>query len=293
MALKLLRLSRPLYGLLACLTYLFGSGVARYLGSFHLDVSFWLGLWGVLLAQTSMNLLVEVFRPINEPIFPDETRLERRNTRDAALYVSMAALAALAVLAYVLYRDGHLTFGSPALLYLGLSLIVILVNSVPPLRLIDRGYGELLLAVHVGYIVPAIAFLLQNGSYHFLLSATTIPLTLIAIASFLTLSFRSYSEDLRYERRTLLTRIGWERAVPLHHIIILLAYILLSLVPLLGYSIRMLWPVFLTFPFAALQIYWLRNISLGAKPLWPLLTTNAIALVGLTAYILTMTFWLR
>lgn len=291
MSRKLLRLSHPLYVLLTLLTYLFGVGVARYLGVSHLDAPFWLGLWGVLLAQVSMSLLAEVFRPANEPIVPDETRQDRRAVRDAALSITMGALAALAVIAYLLYRDGRLS--QAALLFLGLSLVLILIYSVPPLRLVNRGYGELLLAVHIAYIVPAIAFLLQTGYYHRLLSATTIPLTLIAIASFLTLSFRTYSDDLKYERRTLVTRLGWERAVPLHHIIILFAYLLFAITPLLGFSISLLWRAFLTLPFAALQIYWLRNISLGAKPLWTLLSTNAITLVGLTAYALTMTFWLR
>lgn len=288
---KLLRLSRPLYVLLTALTYLFGVGIARYLGVSHLDAPFWLGLWGVLLAQTSMSLLVEIFRPINEPIVPDESRQDRRAVRDAALYITMAALTALAVIAYLLYHDGHLS--QPALLFLGLSLVIILIYSVPPFRLVNRGYGELLLAVHIAYIVPAIAFLLQTGYYHRLLSATTVPLTLIAIASFLTLSFRSYSDDIKYERRTLVTRLGWERAVPLHHFIVLFAYFLFGCAPLFGFSIGLLWRAFLTFPFAALQIYWLRNISLGAKPLWALLSTNAITLIGLTAYTLTMTFWLR
>ncbi len=288
---KLLRLARPLYVLLAALTYLFGVGVARYLGLLHLDASFWLGGWGVLLAQTSMSLLMEVYRPPNEPIFPNETRLERKSMREAALYVSMAALAALAVIAFILYRDQRLS--SQTLIFLGLSLFIVLVYSVPPIRLVDRGFGEFLLAFHIAYVVPAIGFLIQTGTYHRLLSVTTLPLMLIAIASFIALSFRTYADDLKYERRTLLTRLGWERTVPLHHFVILLAYVLLAVVPLFGFSIPLVWPAFLTFPFAALQIYWLRNISLGAKPLWSLLTTNAITLVGLAAYILTMTFWFR
>ena len=71
------------------------------------------------------------------------------------------------------------------------------------------------------------------------------------------------------------------------------AYVLFAFTPLLGYSLSLLWPAFLTIPFAILQIYWLRNIALGAKPIWTLLSVNAIAIFGLTAYFLTLTFWLR
>lgn len=289
--LTILRLSRPVYILLAALTYVLGAGIARYLGNLPIPVVFWLGLVGVLLAQAGMSLLVEVFRPVNEPIIPDETLADRKAVHDAALYVSSAALAALAVIAFLLYKDGHLT--PPALLFLALSLFIAIIYSVPPVRLFDKGLGELLLAIHLAYIVPSIAFLLQAGDYHRLLNAAIVPLIFLALAAFLALDFPSYSGDLKYERRTLLARIGWERAVPLHHGLILAAYVLFATAPLLGFSLGLLWPAFLTLPFALLQIFWLRNIALGAKPIWTLLTANAIALFGLTAYFLTLTFWLR
>src|SRR5574340_467198 len=89
----ILRLSRPIYLLLAALTYVLGSGIARYLGKPQTLVVFWLGLVGVCLAQLSMNLLAEVFRPINEPIVEGESGAERKSVRDAALNISIGALA--------------------------------------------------------------------------------------------------------------------------------------------------------------------------------------------------------
>jgi 1,4-dihydroxy-2-naphthoate octaprenyltransferase len=172
-------------------------------------------------------------------------------------------------------------------------LLVIVAYSVPPLRLVDKGYGEALLAVQLGFLVPSISFLLQDGAYHRLLNVTIVPLTILSLAMILTLDFPSYSSDLKYARQTLLVRIGWERAVPLHHGLVVAAYVLFASTPLLGYSLSLLWPAFLTIPFALLQIYWLRNIALGAKPIWTLLTANAVAIFGLTAYFLTLTFWLR
>ena len=238
-----------------------------------------------------MNLLVEVFRPLNEPITPDETAAGRRALHDSALYISITGLSALAVIAFLLFKDGHLT--APALLILALSLLVIVIYSVPPLRFVDKGYGEVLLAIHLGFLVPSISFLIQDGAYHRLLNITIVPLTLLSLSTILALDFPSYAEDLKYARQTLLVRIGWERAVPLHQGLVIGAYLLFASAPLLGYSLGLLWPVFLTIPFAILQIYWLRNIAMGAKPLWSLLSANAIAIFGLTAYFLTLTFWLR
>ncbi|MGA7192754.1 MAG: UbiA family prenyltransferase [Anaerolineales bacterium] len=212
-------------------------------------------------------------------------------TRDAALYVSIGALASLAVIAFLLYKDRLLS--APAILFIMVSLFVSLIYSVPPFRLIDKGFGELLLSIQIAYLSPSIAYLLQVGAYHNLVVFISTPLVLLMLAMLLALDFPSFSGDMKYERNTLLARLGWERAIPFHHFLILSAYFFFAAAPIFGFSLRLLWPAFLTFPFALLQIYWLRNISLGLKPLWNLLTANAIAIVGLTAYLLTLTFWLR
>jgi 1,4-dihydroxy-2-naphthoate octaprenyltransferase len=287
----ILRLTRPVYLLLAGLNYLLGSSIARYLGVPPHPAAFWLGLLAVLLAEMGMSLLVEVFRPANEPIVPDETRSERKMIHDAALYVSAAALTTTMVLAVLLYYAGLLP--PSALFFLVLCLLVIILYAVPPLRLFDRGFGELLVSINIAYLSPSIGFLLQFGKYHPLLTVATVPLTLLSVGVLLGLDFQSYAADIKYERRTLLTRLGWESAVPLHHGLLLGAYILFAAAPLLGFSLGLIWPAFLSLPFALLQIYWLRNIALGAKPFWTLLTANAISFLGLTAYSLTLTFWLR
>ncbi len=289
--LTILRLTRPLYLLLAAVTYVLGTGIARYLGHPQVPSVFWLGLTGVLLAQASMSLLVEVFRPGNEPIVPGETAADRKSVYDASLYMSIAGLAAASFVAVLLFKDGHLA--PPAMMFLALSLVTLILYAVPPLRLFDKGFGELLLALHLAFIIPSIGFLLEVGAYHSLLNAAVIPLTFLAFAGFIALDFPSYADDLKYERSTLLVRIGWERAVPLHHGLIIAGYGLLALAPVLGFSLSLLWPAFLTVPFAVLQIFWLRNISLGAPPVWGVLSVNAISIFGLTAYFLMIAFWLR
>ncbi len=285
------RLSRPLFLLLAALTYILGAGIAHFLGKPQIPTAFWLGLVGVVFAQLSMSLLSEVFRPFNEPIVPDESAADRKAIRDSGLYVSIAGLASLAVIAFLLYKDRLLS--PSAFLFITVSLFVLLIYSVPPLRLIDKGFGELLLSVQIAYISPSIAYLLQAGAYHNLVVFISTPLLLLMLAMLLALDFPSFSGDVKYERLTLLARLGWERAIPLHNILLLSSYVFLATAPIFGFSLRSLWPAFLTLPFALLQVYWLRNISLGAKPLWNLLSANAIAVFGLTAYLLTLTFWLR
>lgn len=286
----LLRLSRPLQLLLAALTYFLGASIANYLGKpFRID-AFWFGLIAVLLAQASMNLLAEVFRPDNEAIIDGQSRAERLMLRNNALYVSIAALTANAVIAFVLYTSDHLSIS--AFFFLLLSLILILVYSIPPFRFINRGFGEFVLAAHIAYVIPSIAYILQADEAHrFLL--VSIPLTFLAFAYFIVMNFPVFASDIKYNRSTLLTRLGWERTVPLHHLFVLLAYLFFLATPAFGLSLSLLWPAFLTLPFALFQIVQLRNLSLGAPTNWTLLTVTALSVFGLTAYFLSLTFWLR
>lgn len=284
----LIRLSRPLYLLLAALTYCLGASIANYLGRPFRADSFWLGLVGILLAQTSMSLLSEVFRLDAEPLTENETLRERSVVRNNALYVSIASLTANAVIAFILFSNRHLSPASFS--FLLLSLVFILAYALPPFR--NRGFGEFLLAAHLGYVIPSIAYLFQADEAHrFLVIA--LPLTLLAFAYFIIMDFPAFASDRKYNRTTFLTRLGWERVVPLHHVFVVFAYIFFAILPILGLSLSLIWPAFLTFPFALFQIYQLRNISLGAPTNWTLLTVTALAVFGLTAYFLTLTFWLR
>jgi 1,4-dihydroxy-2-naphthoate octaprenyltransferase len=283
------RLSRPLNMLLMALTYVLGTGIARYLGFPARLTIFWLGMLGVLLAQMTMGLLREVFR--TDAVLVRNGEAAEAGIREVALYTSIAALAACAIVAFILYKDG--AFTPPLFVSLGASLLILLAYAVPPIRLLDRGFGELLLAINIAYLGPLIGFVLQAGSSHFLLSMSAVSLTMLLLATFLVLDFPSYAEDLKYMRATLLLRLGWENAVRLHHGLLLGAYVLLGASALFGFSFALLAPAFLTLPFAALQWHLLRNIASGAKPIWNLLTANAVAVFGLTTYFLTLSFWLR
>lgn len=287
---NLLRLSRPLHLLLAALTYFLGASIANYLGKPFRSDSFWLGLIAVLLAQASMSLLAEVFRPGNEVIVEGQSRKDRSVLRSNALYVSIAALTVDAFIAFILYSNHH--FSVATFFFLFLSLILVLAYAIPPFRFVNRGFGEFVLAAHIAYVIPSIGYILQSDQTHrFLL--ITIPLTFLAFAYFIVMNFPAFASDSKYNRSTLLTRLGWERVVPLHHLFVLLAYLLFLAAPTFGLSLALLWPAFLTLPFALFQIFQLHNLSLGAPTNWTLLTVTALSVFGLTAYFLSLTFWLR
>ena len=286
-----LKLSRPLNLFLAALTYLLGASVPAYLGRPIQIIPFVLGLVTVLFAQAGMALLSEVFRPHNEPLVDGETPQQKETLRNNMLYISVGMIATIAFITFIIYLNSTLTLSS--FLFLLSSVILVLAYAIPPVRLVDRGFGELILAAHIAYVVPTIGFLFQAGENHRLLFVLAMPLIALGLAYFLILNFVTFQSDQKYQRGTLLRRLTWERAVPLHHSLIAFAYVMYALAPMLGFSFNLIWPAFLTLPFAVFQIIQLRAIANGSPPNWKLLTSTALAVFGLTTYFLTLTFWLR
>jgi len=286
----MLRLTRPLQLLLAALTYCFGASLADYLGEPARTTSFWLGLAVILLLQITMHVLPEVYRPTNEPYLETQTLNDKISLRNNAMYMSLATLASIAVLAYILYNTKQLPLAS--FYFLIFSLLILLIYAVPPFRLVNSGFGEIFLAIQLAYIYPSLAFTLQADETHPFL-ALTIPLTFLAFAYFIVLDFQGFAQDQKYERLTFLTRLGWQRVVPLHDIFLMFAYIFFLAMPAFNLTLNLLAPAFLTFPFALYQIFQLRNIALGVKPNWILLSVTALAVFGLTTYFLALTFWIR
>jgi 1,4-dihydroxy-2-naphthoate octaprenyltransferase len=284
----MLKLSRPLTLLLASLTYLLGSSIPAYLGETFQATPFILGLVIILFAQLSMNFLSETFRPHNEPLIENESPAKIETLRNNLLYISIGLLSASITLTYLLFTNYQIQ-----LVPFFLLLVTIVLYSIPPFRLINRGFGELLLSIQIAYLIPVIAFVLQADEPNRLLTILIIPLTTLALAYFLILNFTTFADDEKYQRGTMLRFLTWERAVPVHHSLIVFTYFIFALTPFFGFSFNLIWPAFLTLPFAIFQIIQIQAISNGNPPNWKLLTSTSLIVFALTTYFLTLTFWLR
>jgi 1,4-dihydroxy-2-naphthoate octaprenyltransferase len=288
---RILNYTRPVQLIFALLTYGLGLGIARYLGaSLLLEPQFIGGMILVLIMATS-GLMTEYFRPFNESIIQDETRKEREELRSQLLVVSISFLVTVAVLVFLLGRDGFLHAG--AAIILGLFTLLALGNAIPPLRLANRGLGELSTSIQIASLSPALAFLLQFGSLNRIITIYTFPLLLLALTYFLSLNFPAYAEDLKYERKSLLLSLTWQRAVPIHNALLVGSFLFFAIIPFLGVPFQLVWPALLTLPLAAYQVFALRNLADGAKPIWTIFVTTATAIFGLTTYLIALTFWLR
>ena len=272
------------------MAYAFGLGLARYLGNTpRLEAQFLGGIIVVLLLGAS-GLFNAGFRPFHEPIKPGETPAEREASGKLLRAFGVAFLSVAAMLFFLMQRIGLIRLDSGLLLAAFTTLAM--VNALPPVRLSNRGFGEIVDAFLIASLTPTLAFVLQTGEFHRLLSILTFPLFLIALACFLALNFPTYANDLKYERRSLLIALTWQQAVPIHHLLLTAAYLLLAAGPFFGISFALLWPVLLTLPLAAWQAWTLNNIANGTAPFWRPFKISAFALIGLAAYLLALAFWL-
>ncbi|HET6846927.1 MAG TPA: hypothetical protein VFH29_08825 [Anaerolineales bacterium] len=287
----LARLADPLYVALAALTYMLGAGVSKYLGHPVRGRVLVLGLAVVLLLQLAMGWLNAAFSQPKALLRAGDAAPDQPRTRRAIISGAIAALAAAASLLFALV---HLDGAAPAgAVTLGASLVIVVLYAVPPMRAVDRGFGELLLAIQIAYLAPLAAFLLQAQDNHLLLNVCTVALTFLLVALLLVFELASYAEDIGRGRVTLLTRIGWERALAAHDAMLVAGYAVLAISIISAFSFSLIGPALLTLPFAILQVFLLRGLSSGAKPMWNLLRANALAIFVLTAYFLAVSLWLR
>jgi len=102
-----------------------------------------------------------------------------------------------------------------------------------------------------------------------------------------------YAADLKHGKRNLLVRLGWENGMWLHNLFIVFAFLFLGIGGFIGLPHSITLPAFIPLPLGLLQVWYMRRISIGAKPNWKLLTLNAVMLFGAVSYLLTFTFWIR
>jgi 1,4-dihydroxy-2-naphthoate octaprenyltransferase len=287
----ILNFARPINLLLSGLSYLLGLSVARYMGLTINAIAALNGGIIIIFILATANLLNAYFAPRLDLPLPTDLQLERESLRRWMLYISVGLLTVSVILFFYLVILKELSL--PAVLFLAFDLIFSLALSIPPIRLSDRGFGELVLSVLISGFPTIIAFLLQFHNLHRLVAFLTFPMVFLTLAYLLVLDFPGYASDQKFGRQSILVRLTWQRAIPLHNFLVIISYLIFASAPLFGIPYSLVWSSLLTFPLAIYQMVMLRNIAAGLKPNWTVLTITATALVGFTSYFLMLTFWLR
>ncbi|TLM99920.1 prenyltransferase, partial [bacterium] len=253
-----------------------------------------LGQACVLLLVVSGAFLSEYFSMLEHPMLgragnssrtPEEF-LRLRNGLVQAAAVAMTVGAALTV---VLFGRG---VGNPTVvIFLGAAFLLAFFYAVPPLRLAKSGYGELVTALFLAGVTPALAYALQTGETHRLSLLLTFPLTAMFIAMTLATELESYSSDLKAGRQTLMVAVGWQRGMNLHNLMVLLSYFLIGLAAALRLPWSLAWPMLITAPVGLFQIWQMWQINNGQKPRWRLLRITALASMGMMVYLIAFALW--
>jgi len=294
-----IRLSRPFFLLGGGLVYSLGVGIAHYLGV-NIDWGrYILGQAWVTTLQLATHYLNEYFDSpaddanANRTLFSGGSGALGQDglPREVALWAGIASLTGATSLTVILMRVSGLNtalFLIMALIFLGAFFY-----SIPPVRLVETGYGELTTSIVVASLVPAFAFILQYGEFHRLVAMSTFPLITLHIAMMLAIELPDYANDLKFEKLTLMVRVGWERGVAFHNILILITYLLIGVAMFFKFPLAVAVPALLTLPLGLFQIWYINRITAGAKPNWNLLGLLAVLVFGVTAYLLTFSFWTR
>lgn len=294
----LIRFSRPWVLLMGVLFYFMGAGVVQYLGQPFFWQRFWLGLAMILLLQESSHLLKAYFDLIEseKPLLKTQKNLSsddpeslQRIPKQGLLILSLATLTAGAVLTVIQLSSGAIHFSG--LVILGTAFLLAFFYAVPPLRLVNTGFGDLAEALLMAGLIPAFAFLLQTGEMHRFLLILALPFSGLYLAIRIALSLQSYARDLKLGHKNFLITLGWQRALTIHNYLLPIFYGLLLLGNLLGFPWALTWPALLTLPIAGFQVWQMLQIAAGGKPQWRLLNLTCAALIGLTTYLLSLALW--
>lgn len=294
-----IQLSRPLFLVVAGLLFALGVGIAKYLGATIDWGHYFLGQAWITMMQLSANYLNEYFdyhpnaQNINHTPFSRSSGAigPDKLPRTVAFWAAVTVLSIVASITVLLFHN--IGFQTDLLFVMFFIFSGAFFYSIPPITLSSSGYGELIASIIVANLVPAFAFLLQANEYHRLLPMSTFPLTTLYLAMIITFELPDYAKDIKYDKRTLLVRLGWQRSMTLHNIMILTNYVLLGIALLYGMPSSIALPPLLLFPLGLYQIWTMNRIAGGAKPNWRLLTLAGALLFVLTAYLIAFSYWIR
>jgi 1,4-dihydroxy-2-naphthoate octaprenyltransferase len=294
-----IQLSRPIYILSSVLLYLLGIALNHYLSGTINWSAFFLGLIWIIFILLGSQFLTEYFDPIGYRDDPPRKHTpfsggsgaigEGKLSRQAALWAGLTCLTITASMTALLTQ--HVSNNQAVVLILGFIFIGEFIYAIPPFRLVSSGYGELSMSIIRVGLIPAMAFLLQGHDFHRLLIMVSFPLTLLYLSMQLAMEFPDYASDLKQGKKPILIRIGWQRGMLIHNLLILGGFFILGIAFALGLPLPVAWPVVLVLPVGLFQIWVMNRIADGAKPNWDMLQLAALSTFGLAVYILTFAFW--
>lgn len=233
------RLADPKISLASFSALLLGTAAAARLGPIHwgwLAITV-LGIFAIEVAKNASGEVVDFARGVDQAVAPEDRSpfsggkrvlVDNLLTRGQTIGIAVVGylVGVAAGLLIVWQRE-------PGVLWIGVAGIALAYfYHAPPLRLSYRGLGELAVAVAYGPLICAGAFLVQRGTIASEVLWLSLPLALL-IAAFLWINeFPDYLADQSAGKRTLVVRLGRQRASQGFAAIVATASLLMVLMPL-------------------------------------------------------------
>ena len=168
--------------------------------------------------------------------------------------------------------------------------------SAPPLKLNQRGLGELTGAILITGVTPIFGYYVLAGSLAFLPFLAIIPLCLWQFAVLLVLNIPDAQGDARAGKLTLIWYLGQERAVRLFMVTLVLLYGSLPLLVLAGLPSTVALTVFLLSPIIGWQGWrmargvWRDSSKWDSLAFWGF---GVLVLLSIAEFIVFMSLWVK
>ncbi|MBI9035078.1 MAG: prenyltransferase [Bacteroidales bacterium] len=283
--------------IISVFTYFLGSGLAFYLGR---DINwglFILGLsWVFLLLGTVY--LPKYYFDFNEPWAVKAqmkvplrfSKVEKNEFLRLLLLATLSLITVLVVITFLIVLQSQAKWMS--VLLTSTAILLGLIYAIPPLRIVYSGFGELIEALVICGFVPFFAFQIQVGTFHQLVPFFSFAIVLLFLCMKIIQNLKRYATDLKYERKSMVTQMGWERGMQLHNGLLILAIIVLTSGVLLKLSWKLSISGLLLVPFGAIQIWQMFQIASGQKPKWLQLSFLSFAILILALYQISFVLWI-
>ena len=273
-------------------TYVLGAGLVQYIREMRNWTVFFQG--GVFLVLFIIGIeLLRILQTLQDvKKWPEGMMLEEAKRARLALALICAVFMTLATTLFI----GWMVNG---ILWQGLTFLIIGLTATGGLYFLARALKDLrpftilIEAVLFVVIPPAMAYFLQSQDLHRLLTLVVIGLVPAYMSYRVLAGLKWFSRDQKYRNITIVTYLGWPKAMVLHNALILLTYLIFALIAILGFPWFLLWPVFLTLPIGLLEIWLMERVKRGGKPQWPVMQFATASVLLLPIYLIGFAFWIR
>lgn len=289
---KILRLD---FVFLSTSFYFLGAGIYKFLGGRIEWNTLIVGLTFILLLHLSEWILNKYFEYQQLPIqilkteFQEFTRDEFDYFLKSLFLIGIVSFACASVLFFSMIVI-HIV-NSISIFVMSLIILSTVAYVVPPIRLADKDWGDILLVFGFSIITPSFAYSMQENGFHRLIAIISIPLFTLLLTAFISSGFPEYLQGMLSGKKSLLLSLQWNTGIVVHNILVLLTYMILGIGVLYGLPVRLALPFFIGLPFAIISVYELSRIQNGHKPNWLILKTGSYGSIGCTLFLLVFDLW--